>query len=152
MSVFVLHAACPRVWPVLMLVSALALGACQSKQAKLDADPLNTGSTSSLAKTSDVGSFTRTEALSKQWGANQSNAKVGLDYADNLGKMGQTDQQMDVLKTEAATNPNDGALQSRIGNLLWRYGNGGVLAHGVARPGDGASDDDFRLHGVSPWW
>jgi hypothetical protein len=76
---------------VLMLVSALALGACQSRQAKLETDPLATGSTSMLPKAADVGSFTRTEALSKQWAANGSDAAIGLDYAENLGKMGQTD-------------------------------------------------------------
>lgn len=115
----------PRLWPALMLASCLALAACQGRQAKLDGDPLSTGSTSALPKAADVGSFTRTEALSKKWASNQSDAATGLEYADNLGKMGQTDQQIDILKAVAAAHTDDAALQSRIGKQVLAAGRAG---------------------------
>jgi Flp pilus assembly protein TadD len=114
-----------RVSSSLLVVSALALGACQSKQAKLDADPLATSSISALPKGKDVGSFTRTEALSQKWAANQSDTALGLDYASNLGKMGQVDEQIDVLKTVAATHPEDVGLQSTIGKQVLAAGRAG---------------------------
>ena len=128
-----------KIWPALLMVSALALGACQSKQAKLDADPLATGSTSALSPKADVGSFTRTEALSQKWVANQGNEAIGLDYAANLAKLGQTDQQIEVLKTVAASNPNDGALQSRVGKQVLAAGRAGeaieILGRASKSPG-----------------
>lgn len=125
MFALVLRPARFSLWPSLLLVSALALGACQSRQAKLDTDPLATGSTSGLPKAQDVGSFTRTEALSQKWASNQSDAALGLDYAANLGKMGQTDEQIDVLKTVAATHPDDVSLQSTIGKQVLAAGRAG---------------------------
>lgn len=128
-----------KIWPALLMVSALALGACQSKQAKLDADPLATGSTSPMSPKVDVGSFTRTEALSQKWIANQGNEAIGLDYAANLEKLGQTDQQIEVLKAVAASNPNDGALQSRIGKQILAAGRAGeaieILGRASKSPG-----------------
>lgn len=128
-----------RVLPTLLLASSLALGACQSRQAELEADPMATGTTSALAKTADVGSFTRTEALSKKWASNQSDASVGIDYAANLGKMGQTDQQIEILKTVAASHPEDAALQSRIGKQVLAAGRSGeailILDRATKAPG-----------------
>lgn len=128
-----------KIWPVLLMTSTLALAACQSKQAKLDTDPLETASTSAANAKTDVGSFTRTEALSQKWVAKQGDEKIGLDYAANLGKLGQTDQQIDVLKTVAASNPNDGALQSRIGKQILTAGRAGeaieILGRASKSPG-----------------
>jgi Flp pilus assembly protein TadD len=114
-----------KMWPAFLLVSALALSACQSKQAKLDADPMQTGSTSKIAADPAKGSFVRTTALSKKWEANQSDVPLGLEYAANLEKIGQTDEQVGVLKTLAAAHPDDGALQSKIGKQLLAAGRGG---------------------------
>ncbi len=128
-----------KIWPVLLMASALALAACQSKQAKLDADPLATGSTTAASPKQDVGSFTRTEALSQKWVANQGDEAIGLDYAANLGKLGQIDQQIEVLKTVAASHPNDGALQSRIGKQVLTAGRAGeaieILTRATKSPG-----------------
>ena len=128
-----------KIWPVLLMVSALALGACQGKQAKLDSDPLETGSTSAPSSKLDVGSFTRTDALSKKWAANQGDEKIGLDYAANLAKIGQIDQQIDVLKAVAASHPTDGALQSRIGKQVLTAGRAGeaieILGRASKSPG-----------------
>jgi Flp pilus assembly protein TadD len=128
-----------KIWPLLLVASALSLGACQSRQAKLETDPMPTSSMSALPKAADAGSFTRTEALSQKWAANQRDAVVGLDYADNLGKMGQTDQQIDVLKTVAIAHPDDGQLQSRIGKQVLAAGRAGeailILDRAAKSPG-----------------
>ncbi len=114
-----------KVWPALLLVSALALGACQGKQAKLDADPLQTGSTSKIAADPSKGSFVRTTELSQKWAADQGNVPLGLEYAANLEKIGQTEDQVGVLKSLAAAHPEDGALQSKIGKQLLTAGRSG---------------------------
>jgi Flp pilus assembly protein TadD len=132
-----------KMWPALVLVSALALGACQSKQAKLDADPLQTGSTSKLGATTGAGSFVRTTALSKKWTADQGNIPLGLEYAANLEKIGQTDEQVGVLKTLAAAHPNDAALQSKIGKQLLAAGRSGEAIEMLERSSK-APDADWK--------
>jgi Flp pilus assembly protein TadD len=110
----------------MVLVSALALGACQSRQAKLENDPMATGSTSKLkAAAASVGSFKRTEALSKQYAADKGNVAVGMDYAANLAKIGQADDQITVLKEVAISHPQDGALQAKIGKMILAAGRPG---------------------------
>jgi Flp pilus assembly protein TadD len=115
--------------PAMLLVTALALGGCLGQQPKLDGDPLSTGSTAGLAQTPMAakasGSFLRTEELSQKWAVDQGNVAVGLDYAANLEQMGQTDTQIDVLKTLAAAHPEDGALQAKIGKQLLTAGRAG---------------------------
>lgn len=142
-------AAHPKMWPLLLLVSALSLGACQSKQAKLDVDPMATSSTSAAGVKADVGSFTRTDALSKKWVANQGDEKIGLDYAANLAKLGQTEQQIEVLKAVAASHPNDGALQSRIGKQILTAGRAGEAIEilGRATKSSGADWKTFSALG-----
>ncbi|MDE2445020.1 MAG: tetratricopeptide repeat protein, partial [Alphaproteobacteria bacterium] len=131
--------------PTLLLVAALALGACQSRNAGLETDPMATGSTSPagpLAGTGGqpaTGSFRRTELLAQQFSADPSNVKVGLDYAKNLEEMGQTDQQVSVLKSVAVAHPNDGALQAQLGKQLLKMGRVGesiaMLERSAAQPG-----------------
>ena len=126
----------------LLLCIGLSLGACQSRNAALDTDPLATGSTG-LAKTAapgeQVASFKRTEALSQQWATNHGNVPLGLEYADNLQRMGQTEQQIEVLKTLAVAHPEDGALQSKLGKQLLGQGRAGeattMLERAAAAPG-----------------
>ncbi len=125
----------------LLLVSALALGACQSKQAKLDADPLQTGSTSKIGATAGAGSFVRTTELSKKWTADQGNIPLGLEYAANLEKIGQGDEQVGVLKTLAAAHPDDGALQSKIGKQLLAAGRSGEAIEMLERASKAPSAD-----------
>lgn len=122
-----------RLWPAFLLVSALALGACQSKQANLGGDPLQTGSTSKIAQDPAKGSFVRTEELSKKWTADQGNVALGLDYAANLEKIGQKDEQFGVLKVLAAAHPDDAALQAKIGKQLLAAGRAGEAVEMLER-------------------
>jgi Flp pilus assembly protein TadD len=111
----------------LMLVGVLASG-CTSKDAKLESDPLATGS-SGLAQNSTptaAVSYLKTQELSKLWLAHPGDKQIGLDYANNLEKLGQFDTQIDVLKAVSVSNPADGALQSQIGKQFL----------GLQRPGE----------------
>jgi Flp pilus assembly protein TadD len=114
-----------KIWPCFLLASSLALAACQNKQANLETDPMQTGSISKLGNGKPVGSFVKTKALSEKWAADQSNVALGLEYAASLEKIGQTDDQLGVLKVLAASHPEDGALQSKIGKQLLSAGRAG---------------------------
>ena len=77
--------------PVLLLASAFAISACQSKTANLDSlDGPTTASTSPA-------SFKKTTELGNRWQGDPKNLALGLAYAAELEKLGQTDQQLQVL-------------------------------------------------------
>jgi Flp pilus assembly protein TadD len=100
------------IMPAMLVSSAFAISACQSKTANLDnVDPMTTGSTK-------PGSFTKTAELGNRWNADQKNVELGLAYADGLEKMGQTNQQLNVLQTLSSQNPSDNKLQSLYAKKL----------------------------------
>ncbi len=125
--------------PVMLAASALAISACQSKTANLDStDPINTGSTK-------PGSFTKTSELGNRWNADQSNIELGLAYADGLGEMGQTNQQLNVLQTLATKNPSNTKIQSMYGKKLIATGHATdsvPVLEAVAASGEG----DWRTY------
>jgi len=97
---------------LIVLTSALALAACQSKTASLgNLDDLNTASTAPA-------SFKRTTELGTRWQKDQANIELGLAYADGLEKLGQTDQQFQVLAVLSAQNPQNVSVQSLYGKKL----------------------------------
>ena len=118
----------------LVLAAAFATAACQSKTASLDS--LDSMSTASTAKPS----FSATAALGKKWKADPSNIEISIAYANGLQALGQTDQQMMVLKTLAGYHPQDPKLQSLYGKKLLAAGQadeaiavlGGAVATGNA--------------------
>ena len=128
-----------KVWPALLLASTLTLGACQSREAKLEDDPMTTGSVSKLGAKSATGSFKATEALSQRWLADKTNIPLSLEYAASLEKIGQTDEQIGVLKSLAVSHPEDGALQAKIGKMLLTSGRAGeavdMLERAAGAPG-----------------
>jgi len=104
---------------VLVLASALAISACQSKTASMDGlEGLNTGSTSPV-------SFKKTAELGNRWQADQKNLQLGLAYADGLEKLGQTDQQLQVLASLSAQNPQKTNIQAIYGKKLLAAGRSG---------------------------
>ena len=114
--------------PVLLFIAALALGGCQSRQARLDADPMATSSTDNAATgltQSEAGSFRRAQALSQQWTAKPGDQTIGMEYAASLAQMGQTNTQIEVLKAVALAHPNDGPLQAKLGKQLLSAGRAG---------------------------
>jgi Flp pilus assembly protein TadD len=123
-----------RLMTAMVLVSTLALGACQNRDAKLDGDPVTTGSTSKATLGAPAsGSFKVTSALAQRWQADQSNIPLGLEYADNLGKIGQTDEQMGVLKVLTNAHPNDSGLQSKVGKQFLTAGRAGEAVEMLER-------------------
>jgi Flp pilus assembly protein TadD len=79
-----------------------------------DADPMSTASTGP--------SFKRTEELSKKWTADQSDPEVGLAYAANLGQLGQKETQVQVLRSVAAKNGQNAAVQEKVGKQFLMTG------------------------------
>lgn len=104
---------------VTAIVAALLLSACQNKSASLSADPVTTASTSASGP-----SFKQTEALAKKWEQDNSNLAVGLAYSDSLGALDQRPTQLQVLKTLSDRNPNDAAVQTKVGKKLLAIGEG----------------------------
>jgi Flp pilus assembly protein TadD len=102
--------------PLLLVVSAFAISACQNKSATLGSlDGLNTASTSPA-------SFKKTAELGNRWQVDQKNLELGLAYADGLEKLGQTDQQMQVLATLSEQNPQNPNIKAVYGKKLLAAG------------------------------
>ena len=98
--------------PLLLVVSAFAISACQSKTASLESlEGLNTASTAPA-------SFKKTAELGERWQHDQKNLELGLAYADGLEKLGQTDQQLQVLATLAEQNPGNANIRVVYGKKL----------------------------------
>ena len=105
--------------PLLLVVSAFAISACQNKSASLESlDGLNTAST-------EPASFKKTAELGNRWQGDQKNLELGLAYADGLEKLGQADQQMQVLATLAKQNPQNAHIQTVYGKKLLATGQSG---------------------------
>lgn len=134
-----------------LILTGLALAACQPKLGSLDTDPLATGSTTPASATSPgapagpVPSFRRTQALAQEWAANPGDEKIGLQYAENLGAMGQVDLQVDVLKQIALARPNDGALQAKLGKQLLSSGRAGEAVAMLTRAAN-LPNADWKTH------
>lgn len=99
----------------LALAASVLLTGCQKKMAGLGGDDLTTASTTSA---SGDPSFKKTEELAKQWEKDKGNTAVGLAYAANLEKLGQKQNQMQVLSQVAAANPGNADAQARVGKAL----------------------------------
>ena len=105
-------------------LSLILVAGCTAKQGELNSDPVATSSTSPAAAlaTGDgeppAGSYIKTRELAQGWAAHPGDEKIGLAYADNLGKLGQQSTQIDVLKAVSLAHTSDAGLQSRIGKQL----------------------------------
>lgn len=107
----------------LVLSFALLVG-CTAKKGELTGDNFATGSTTPLAALNGsepqapAGSFIKTRELSQSWAAHPGDEKIGMAYADSLGKLGQQSTQIDILKSVSLAHPSDAELQARIGKQL----------------------------------
>jgi Flp pilus assembly protein TadD len=105
--------------PLLVVVSAFAISACQNKSASLESiDGLTTASTTPA-------SFKKTAELGGRWQRDQKNLELGMAYADGLEKLGQTDQQMQVLATLSEQNPQNANVKAVYGKKLLASGRSG---------------------------
>jgi len=99
----------------LLVSSALALGACQNKDGLDGVDPLATGSTSPA-------SLKETAKLGERWQSDPKNLQLGLAYAGQLKKLGQSTQQLQVLGTLTQYHPEDQKLLTIYGRELAQAG------------------------------
>ena len=100
----------------MLLVSALALAACQSKTAELDPlDPMTTASTGSA-------SLKATSAAAENWQKDPGNSAKTMAYVAQLEGIGQTDRKLEVLQRATSANPKDQQLQSFYGKALAESG------------------------------
>ena len=121
--------------PLLLVVSAFAISACQNKSASLESlDALTTASTAPA-------SFKKTAELGSRWQVDQKNLELGLAYADGLEKLGQTDQQMQVLATLSAQNPQDANIHAVYGKKLLAAGRSGEAIPILKTIADNGSGD-----------
>ncbi|MBG1232778.1 tetratricopeptide repeat protein [Aestuariivirga litoralis] len=101
---------------------ALAASGCVSHRADSSADQLTTGSTSPAMapapNTGPAGSYLGTRKLADDWAAHPGDEKIGLAYAAALGKLGQQQTQIDVLKAVSVAHPSDAGTQASIGKAL----------------------------------
>ena len=105
--------------PLLLVVSAFAISACQNKSASLESlEGLNTAST-------EPASFKKTAELGNRWQGDKKNLELGLAYAEGLEKLGQTDQQMQVLATLSTQNPQNAHIKAVYGKKLLAAGRSG---------------------------
>ncbi|MGE3872746.1 MAG: tetratricopeptide repeat protein [Parvibaculaceae bacterium] len=123
----------------LIAVACLSLGACKNKSADLgDADPMATGSISPP-------SLKETAKLGKDWQADPKNLRLGLAYAAQLKKLGQNDQQLQVLGRLLQYHPADPTLLSTYGRELAQTGQPDqaqpVLAKAIA-----SGSTDWRVY------
>ena len=103
------------------VLSLVLVAGCTAKHSELDGDAMATSSTTPAAGlgTSDgeapAGSYIKTRELAQSWEAHPGDEKIGLAYADSLGKLGQDATKIEVLKAVSLAHTNDAALQARIG-------------------------------------
>ena len=133
-----------------LMLTGLALAACQPKSGILNTDPLTTGSTTPAGSTASaasapVPSFKRTQSLAQQWAAHPGDETIGLQYAENLGAMGQLDLQADVLKQIALAHPTDSALQAKLGKQLLSTGRPGEAVSMLTRAAS-LPNADWKTH------
>ncbi|HEY5364657.1 MAG TPA: tetratricopeptide repeat protein [Aestuariivirga sp.] len=104
---------------------AVAIAGCTNKSAKLDSDPITTGSTSTAAPAGGVGSYIKTRELEQAWQQKPGDETIGLAYADALNKLGQQNAALDVLKTVSVAHGNDALVQAKIGKQFLAAGRPG---------------------------
>jgi len=125
------------VWALLALSSAL--GGCQQNTASLEKlDTMSTASTGPV-------SFQATAKLGKAWQADPKNIGKGLAYANGLASIGQSDQQLAVLKQLSTSHPANSKLAILYGKKLAQAGRSAealpILERAAAKP-----EADWRLH------
>ncbi len=119
--------------PAVIILSGVALAGCAKQSAGLDdSDTLTTGSTAppSMRETAEIG---------QRWQKNPDDIRLGLSYAGRLKALGQTEQQLRVMKTLADRHPKDQQIVVLYGKQLAEAGQTaqaeGVLAQAIASGG-----------------
>src|SRR5665213_2584628 len=121
---------------------AVAIAGCTNKSAKLDSDPITTGSTSTAAPAAEVGSYIKTRELEQAWQQKPGDETIGLAYADALNKLGQHEQARSKYNKALALQPGSIAVQNNLGMSFALQGKlpeaEKVLNMALAEPGSAA--------------
>lgn len=122
--------------PSLLVASAVALSACEGSTANLG---------SPATTTPAPVSYKATAALGKKWEADPTNISVGVAYASGLESIGQTDQQLAVLKRLAEAYPADAKVNSLYGKKLLTAGRTSEAVP-VLEAATGSGNADWRVY------
>lgn len=122
--------------PGLVIAAGLVLAGCQGRSFGLN-DKLTTASTAapSLQEVAETG---------KRWESDRGNVGLGLAYSSQLNAIGQTDRQLEVLRTLAERNAGDLRITALYGRELARAGRAGEAAQMLERAA-AAQPADWKL-------
>lgn len=120
------------------LLAAL-LGACGQKSLSLEGFGKPDPASASPA------TFQETAKLAEKWRADPADIKKGMAYANALEGMGQTDQQLDVLRQLRDHHPGDQQLAAIYGKKLLGAGKADE-ALPILEQAAGAPAADWRIH------
>ncbi len=124
----------------LVLAAAISLSACQTTgTSSRGADPVTTGSTTPAP------SLKATAAAARAWRRNPRDLRAGMAYASQLKALGQTGQQLAVLKQLVSYHPKDMGLRAHYGRALLKAGRP-VQAEGVFRAMIKAGQRDWKTY------
>ncbi len=122
-----------------MLVLAAGLSACQTSRSSTGGKGLTTGSVSSAP------SLKAAARAGRVWRARPSDLRAGLEYARQLELLGQTGEQLGVLKKLVSLHPRNMGLRAFLGRALLKAGRP-VQAEGVFRALLKAGQRDWRTY------
>ena len=129
--------------PALLILVALAAGACQSTSAGSRLS--GPGNGIDVASSTAEGSIKDTAKAGQEWRADPGNIERGLAYAANLQALGQIDEQMKVLDELTRRNPNDVKLAAYYGKQLTHHGRAADGERTLLRV-IAAGQADWRVH------
>ncbi len=113
-----------KAWPLtkatLLVVVSLTLSGCFGSQSLTGSDPTITGSLGMAPNTTP--SVKETAKLGRKWQADPGNVRLGLEYARRLKKLGQVNDQLNVLKILVKHHPKDNSLRDVYGKALLAAG------------------------------
>lgn len=125
-------------WGGVVVAVALTLAACKRGDDFNAVDSMATGSIENV-------SIKETAEIGGRWQRDPKNTKLGLAYAARLKALGQSDQQIAVLKVLADKHPGDVSLLTLYGKELAGAGRGGeasAILERVAASGKA----DWKIH------
>ena len=122
-----------------MLATAAGLSACKTTHSASGADPLTTGSLSSAP------SLKATARAGKAWRAHPRDIRSGMEYARQLQQLGQTGEQLAVLKKLISYHPRNMGLRAFYGRALLKAGRV-VQAEGVFRAMIAGGQRDWKTY------
>jgi Flp pilus assembly protein TadD len=123
----------------LIVISAVALTACQGRNASLEGvDTMATASTGSA-------SIKDAAEAGKRWQADPGNVSLGLAYANRLKALGEIDRQLEVLRTLSQSNAGDARLLVIYGKELAQAGKANEAA-GVLEQAIRSGKADWKVY------